>query len=300
MEDIKIINEVMPVIEMNFTEVKTALEETLTKYNGMVVTEQTLSGCKATQKELASVRVKIDTYRKDKKKALSEPITAFENQCKELIALVEKAEQPIKDGIKVFDDKKRADKKAVAELMISEVIAEQGLNVKYAARLDVLEKYCNLTAKESEVKNDLEQRAFVLLAEQNREAELLDIIKDCINTENERINTKLKIEDFQRLINSSVATKEILAEVKQRAERTYLVENPPKVEPKEEPKEEPKQEIPQAGPKTIAEPVSETVVEEPTYYATYRITGKLAELQGVSNYLKQNGITYGVTEQGEI
>ena len=108
MEDIRIINEVMPVIEVNFEEVKKALAETLTKYENIVVTEETLSGCKATQKELAGVRTKIDTYRKDKKKALSEPIIAFENQCKELIALIEKAEQPIKDGIKVFDDKKKS------------------------------------------------------------------------------------------------------------------------------------------------------------------------------------------------
>ena len=53
------------------------------------------------------MRIKIDTYRKDKKKELSKPIAVFEDQCKDLISLIEKAEQPIKDGIKVFDDEKK-------------------------------------------------------------------------------------------------------------------------------------------------------------------------------------------------
>ena len=73
-----------------------------------------MSSCKSTQRELAGVRNKIDTYRKDKKKIFSKPIADFENQCKELISLVEKAEQPIKDGIKVFDDLKREEKRKQA------------------------------------------------------------------------------------------------------------------------------------------------------------------------------------------
>lgn len=300
MEDIRIINEVMPVIQINFDQIKTGLTETLKIYKNIIVTEETLPGCKATQKELAGIRIKLDTYRKDKKKELSKPIEAFESQCKELIALIEQAEQPIKDGIKVFDDQKREEKRVTAVKLIGVVIEEIGLNEKYGARLDVSEKYCNLTAKESEVKSDLEARAMVLKTEQDREAELMEIIQDSIDTENKRIESKLKFEDFKRLIDRGVPTKDILAEVKASADRIYKAEHP---EPKPEPIEPTiltyTCEAPQ-GPKV--EPQAEVAqeVDESIRYAVYRITGVSSQLLAVSKFLKENGITYKVTEQGEI
>ena len=119
--------EVLPVIQINFKEMKAALEETLTEYDGIVVTEQSLSTCKGKQRDLASLRVKIDNYRKDKKKELSRPIKAFEDQCKELISLIEKAEQFIMDlGFKQLRVRHHGD---VARIEIA--------NAEYALFLDV-------------------------------------------------------------------------------------------------------------------------------------------------------------------
>ena len=293
MEDIRIVNEVMPIIEINFDQIKSGLTETLKIYKGIVVTEETLAGCKQTQKDLAGVRIKIDTYRKDKKKELSKPIEAFEIQCKELIALIEQAEQPIKDGIKVFDDVKREEKKSIAEKLIKVVIDELELNEKYGARLDVSEKYCNLTAKESDVKGDLEARAMVLKSEQDREAVLIDIIKDSIDTENQRITAKMDFADFKRMVERGMATKDILAEVKASSDRIFKAEHP---EPKPEP-------IP--APEPIQEPViapqtDEVKEVEEMYHATYRITGTSTQLLSVSEFLKANGITYKVIDQGAL
>lgn len=297
MEDIKIVNESLPVIQINFTEMKEALTNALIKYQGIVVTEETLSGCKSTQKELAGLRIKIDTYRKDKKKELSKPIAVFEDQCKDLISLIEKAEQPIKDGIKVFDDEKRDEKRKMAIRLTAEVVADLGLNEKYGSRLDVLDKYCNLTSKESDVRGDLEARAMALMVEQDREAELIDIIKDSIDTENHRIDAKMSFDDFSRLVDRGVPTKDILAEVKSRAESIYRAENPPKPEPVIEP-----EPIPEPVEEPVFVPQSEPIeeVDESIYYATYRITGSLEQLKSVSAFLKEKGIAYKVADQGEL
>ena len=291
MEDIRIIQESLPVIKINFDEMKSALTETLKNYQGIIVTEESLSSCKATQKELAGVRNKIDTYRKDKKKLLSKPITAFEEQCKELISLVEQAEQPIKQGISVFDDMKREEKRNTALKLIQEVIAEQELNEKYGSQLTVTDKYCNLTAKEKEVKDDLISRAITLKVEQDREAELIDIIKDAIESENEKINTKLTYADFKRYVDRGVATKEILQEIKSRADTIYRAENPPKVVEQAN--------IPQQQ-ESVSKLIVEPVRELKQYYAEYRITGSLEQLRSVSKFLKDNGIKYTTGEQGEI
>ncbi|MDW5300725.1 MAG: DUF1351 domain-containing protein [Sedimentibacter sp.] len=306
--EFKVEKEVLPVIKINFDEMKIALTNTLTEYNGIVVTEQSLSSCKSKQKDLASLRVKIDNYRKDKKKDLSKPITAFENQCKELIELVEKAEGPIKTGIKVFDDQKRDSKRTQAEELAKEVAAEYSLNEKYAVRLEILDKYCNLTAKSNEVREDLISKAMTLKVEQDREDELIDIIKDTIESENEKINRKMKFEDFKRYIDRGMTTKEVIAEIKLSASRIYEAENPPEPEPIIEVIPEPVQEpifeqIPEPVQQTVSEPINPIIpveTEEPTYYAVYRVVGKLEQLRSVSKFLKDNEIEYTVTDQGEI
>ena len=151
-----------PVIKINFEELKAELEKSLKDYEGLVVTEETLSGCKAAAKELAGVRRKIDQYRKDKKKEAEKPIKDFEAQCKTLIGLIEEVEKPIKDGIQVYDDKKREEKRAVAEKIIADVVESSGLNEKFAKRLDVQDKYMNLTATKKSIQEDVETRAFAL------------------------------------------------------------------------------------------------------------------------------------------
>jgi hypothetical protein len=129
-----------------------------------------------------------------------------------------------------------------------------------------------------------------LKVEQDREVELIDIIKDTIDTENQRIASKLKFEDFQRLIDRGVPTKDILAEVKSRADGIFKAEHP-----------EPKEPIMPVVEPAI-EPISMVIepVEETTYFAVYRITGSLGQLRGVSEFIKSKGITYKVVEQGEV
>lgn len=289
--EVKILQETLPVIQINFDEMKLALTETLKDYKGIVVTEETLPTCKTTQRELAGIRNKIDAYRKDKKKISSKPITDFENQCKELIALIEQAEQPIKDGITIFDDKKREINRNHAIELSKEVAEEYELNEKYAARLQILDKYSNLTAKSNEVKDDLISQAIALKVEQDREAELIDIIKDTIDSENEKINTKLSFTDFQKYIDRDITTKEILQEIKARAEVIYRAENPPKVV--EQVNTPQPQEV-------ISKPMVEPGREVKIYFAEYRITGSIEQLRSVSKFLKDYKIEYEIGEQGEI
>jgi ElaB/YqjD/DUF883 family membrane-anchored ribosome-binding protein len=86
---LQVLKQELPVIEFNFDEIKAALTEKLTEYSNLVVTEETVPGCKSSQKELSTIRRKLDDYRKEVKKEVKKPIDAFEDQCKELIGMVE-------------------------------------------------------------------------------------------------------------------------------------------------------------------------------------------------------------------
>ena len=287
MMDIQVKEFQAPKVVINYEELKAELEKSLEEYKGLVVTADTLGGCKDAQKELASLRVKIDNYRKDKKRELEQPIKAFEAQCKELIALVESVEQPIKDGIKVFDDQKREEKRLKALELAAEVAEAAGLNEKYAAQLTVIDKYMNLTATAKAVREDLETRAFALKVEQDREAERIEIIKSVLDSENSRLVSKLPLDLFQRSIDLGTATSIIVDDIKKMAAKVYEAENKP-VEPETKPEAT---EIPPQPEKAENKPQAQL------FKVTFDVIGDYDTQHKVSDFLKANGITYNVVQQ---
>lgn len=288
--NLNITEQQLPVISFNFEEMKEALKVRLSEYNGLVVTDGNLSICKAQQKDLAGMRIKIDNYRKDTKKEMSKPIVEFEDKCKQLIKLIEDAEKPLKEGIQVFDDKKRDEKRKVAEQIIKVVVIEKGLEEKYAKQLTVSDKYTLLGAKASEVREDVEQRAFILLGEQNKEKEMQEIIQDTIDNANKTIKAQMKIEDFQRLIDRGMSPKDVITEINARAEQIRLAENPPPTpEPTSKSTPEPKQEQ-ETGPGKV----------ENIYFVELRIVETREGIGRLSELLKTNGITYTVLRKGKV
>lgn len=305
MLDFEIKEEVLPVISINFKEMKAALSEKMEQYKGIIVTEAGLSACRADQKQLAGLRNKIDTFRKDKKKEMSEPITEFESQCKELISLVEKAEHPIKAGIKVFDDKKKEEKRQKALELIQESVQAHQLNEKYASKLIVLDKYTNLSASVKSIKEDIEQRVYVLVQEQAKEQEIIQIVKTTIENVNKEIKTPIKYEDFKNLVERGYSVPEIINRINQMAEKIKLAENPPKerevINPQPTAVPEPV-EVPQTPQvKYQTEPFQNPVkADEPLYFVSFKIIGNVHQTAAIGQFLRDNKIKYEVFDKGAV
>lgn len=294
----------LPVITTNFSDVKASLSETVAKYKGIVVTEEGLQDCKATQKELAGLRNKIDGFRKVVKKDMEVPIKAFEGQCKELIGLITDAEQPIKDGIVVFDNKRREEKKNKALELIEESVQAHQLSEKYSNRLNILDKYLNLSASVKSIREDIEQRAESLEREQKEEIQLKEMQKSTIlatiESANININSKLKFEDFQRYIDSNYPLDRIVKEINVRAEAIRKAENPP-IDP-------PKEEIKHTEP--IKEPVSIPVDIKPTpqpekkdetlFFYELRVVANNENMIKLSELLKSEGFEYTIKDKGIV
>lgn len=298
MLDFEVKQEIIPVIQVNFEEMKQALSNTMEQYKGIIVTEESLSACKAEQKHLASIRTKIDNYRKEKKKELSKPISDFESQCKELINLIEKAEQPIKEGISVFDNKKREEKRQKALEIIQVAIEAHQLKKKFADRLTVLDKYMNLTASTKSIKEDVEQRAFILINEQAKEEEVIQIIKTTIENENKNIKTPIKYEDFVNLVDSGYPIPKIIERINQMAEKIRLAENPIKEEPK---KDIQKLEIQKNTSLQVQGNISlEPEQKEQLYYVEFKIIGNKFQTAQLGKFLRDNNFNYEVLNKGAV
>lgn len=297
MKDIVLIKE-LPVIHMNFEEVKASLVDTMEKYKGIVVTEDGLKDCKATQKELAGVRNKIDTYRKEVKKEMEKPIKAFETQCKELISLVEEAEKPIKNGIVIFDNKRREEKRIKALELISECVQAYGLEEKYSNRLTVLDKYLNLNGSIKSVREDIELRASGLKNEQDMEKAKIQMLKDAIETTldsvNATIKTPLKYEDFQKYINYGWDAARIIKEINEKANL---------IREAEKPKEEVKpvqivQEVVENKPVEAETPKIVQPQEEKLFFVDIKVIHNKEQIEKLSQFLRENGYKYLVNSKG--
>lgn len=295
----------LPIIKTNFIDVKVSLAQTIEKYKGIVVTEEGLQDCKITQKELAGLRNKIDGFRKTVKKDMEIPIKEFEGQCKELIGLISDAEQPIKDGITIFDNKRREEKRTKALELIKESIQAHQLSDKYSNRINVLDKYLNLSASVKSVREDIEQRAASLEREQQEEIQLKEMQKSTIlatiESANVNINSKLKLEDFQRYIDIDYPLDRIVKEINIRAEAIRKAENPP---------EPLKEEIKQTEPPVknqVSIPVeikqtSQSIInkEETLYFYDLKVIANKENMIKLSELLKNDGFKYEIKDKGKM
>lgn len=98
------------VIEANFDECEAALTEMMAPYKTMVVTEDGIVAAKTDRANIRKVAGRIDEMRKVVKKAYSEPLKAFEDRCKALVAIVDEGATNLDIQIKEFEEREKLDK----------------------------------------------------------------------------------------------------------------------------------------------------------------------------------------------
>lgn len=92
------------VIEFNHEELKNFLIEKTSKYNSLVVTEDSIKSAKEDKAKLNKFKTAIEDERKRIKKQCLQPYEEFERKCKEIVALIDKPIISIDTQIKAFDE----------------------------------------------------------------------------------------------------------------------------------------------------------------------------------------------------
>ena len=142
-------------IDTNFEAVKSGLEQMIAPYAALVVTEDGIAGAK---KDLASLRKLKDNINAQKiavKKEWMAPYTAFEEQPKELMAIVEKAIGNLDGQIKAYDEERRAAKLSALRAFFTDTAYE--LNVDGYLTWDGIfnPKWLNATFSEDAAKDEI-------------------------------------------------------------------------------------------------------------------------------------------------
>lgn len=97
-------------LSFNFDELKAGLTAQLERYNGLIVTEDTIREGKDDRAKLNKLKTAIDTRRKEIKKQWNEPYTVFEGKIKEVLALIDAPIQAIDKQLDAYEEKRKAEK----------------------------------------------------------------------------------------------------------------------------------------------------------------------------------------------
>lgn len=217
-------------IETNFTEVREILKFSLEKYKGLLVSEETLKDCKSTQKELAGLRNKVDSYRKETKSKLQEPIKKFEEECKELLSLIVEVEKPLKEGIAKFDEERRQEKVLLALDYLNKQLEENNINEKFRKNVSIHDIKINLTNSIKSIKEEIDFKISNIKALQKAEEKEKEILKAAvmkqIEQENSELNTKLTYSEFSSFVEEGWTVDKLMTLIKGQANKIKQAEGP--------------------------------------------------------------------------
>lgn len=225
-EDLDIKSRVTPAVyDFNFEELETTLNKLLKDYTSLVVTEDTLKGSRNAKSELASLRVRIENFRKETKKKGEAATKEFERRCNELKDLVIKAEKPLGESIDVFDEKKREEKRALANKCIKENVELFGLREKFANQMLIKPEYTNVNESLKAIREDVKKQAEYLKAKQDLEDKDIQTVKDIVIAENGNINIKIKDDSFVAMVENGSDINDVIKLIKEQAKNIFEQEN---------------------------------------------------------------------------
>lgn len=149
-------------IDANFQQVKDWLTSAMADYANLVIVEDDIANAKNVRAEIRKVSDAIDSQRKTVKKLWNEPYTAFEQKCKELVAICDKASGNLDGQIKSFENKAKEEKLARLKAFWNENCGESGMYATFEAIQNP--KWANTGFKEEAAQEEI-SRTIAQIAE---------------------------------------------------------------------------------------------------------------------------------------
>lgn len=250
---ITLTGDVIPaVIQYDFDAVSKQLDMKMQEYSSLVVTDDTLAGCKNAKKELASLRNRLEELRKEKKRELEKPVKEFDTKCKKLQDQITKVETPLSNALAVYDEKERQKKRDFAQKQIDAAVENYGLRPEYAAKMVIKNEFLNVTTTQKSVKADVIAQAEALQKEQSNHDASIDMIRQVVEKENERLSVKLDAEDMVSQFESGTDVLILVNRIHKQAENIFQQEQRMEEERKRREEETRRKEAEEAAARAAA------------------------------------------------
>lgn len=150
----KPIEELLPKkIGFNVEEIKPWIEKSISKYQGMVVTADSIKEAKDDRAKLNKLRNSIEDERKRIKREWNKPYTAFEKEVKSLVSLIDKPIENIDRQLKTYEEHRKQEKRETIQGLFDEHVSElkELINLDQIANPKWLNASYNIGAIENEI-----------------------------------------------------------------------------------------------------------------------------------------------------
>lgn len=196
----------------NKQEITEYLENTLSKYKNLVVTEDNLKEMKSALREVISYRTKLSKFGTEKKRELKIPYNTFTAELEQVLAVVSRVENPIANQIGEFEQQEMLKRKETVLKMVEDKAQSLGIREEYKNRVMPNPKWWeNKTAKMSDVALSVEEMLKGVLEQQQNDDELkrmqaekVEMIKMKIDlfNQNYALDTPIQYEEIQHRVGN--------------------------------------------------------------------------------------------------
>lgn len=290
--ELQVLEQVVPVVKFNKEELKVALQGHLDKYSNLVVTAETEKDCKKAKAELGKLETAIETFRKDTKKQLSEPIAQFEADCKELVTLIQEVKKPLDTQLKEIEEHRKAEKEAAIREEIKKIVIEYELDDKYSAQIQINSTWLNKSTSMSKIITEIKNLAETLKIAQMSVSKNKEVIKSTCAIYSGKLKQPLDYEVWMERLDEGqdittllekiheVGKQRLAAELEEQEREAREILNRPETEPiiHEEPI------------KSIYTPK----VDEPIMSATIKLYGTAEQFKAFKNIMASIGMHYEI------
>ena len=265
-------------VEWNYSELKQWLTDGLALYKGRVYDDSQMTEAKKNAAELRKLAAAIDGKRKDMKKKFLAPYEEFEAQAKELVGLIDQQVDEIAAQIKAHDDEAKARKLEQIKALYAEVFGDLAELIPFAKIENP--KWLNVTYRMAQVETDLRAKAGAAHA-------ALSSIKAL------SLDPELDSQVKHTYLETLDLSRALAAKARIEDERAKLAEYERRRQ-EQAAQTASEERVAAYSAATLAQDAAPAVEAAQTRYTVrFWARGTEAQIRGLKQYIKGNGIEYG-------
>lgn len=292
--EVRVLNVTPAIVEFNYLEMSAYAKQLAEEYRGLTFDEETVKEGKKTVAELKKIQKSVNDFKIKTKKELTESVSLFEAQCKDIIAEFDEPINFISTQLEAFE----AERIRVKTLRINSLISQGYEQVEIEPKFQTIEfktDWLNVTKKEKEIIEEITYELKQCAANQDAYYSNCELVETYIKLANSeyQLGVGLDVQQFIKMLDYKTIA-EVKESIESQAKRQQQSEHGYKA------KVEAQATI-QATVKA-AEVIAQTTQQfdkiipvekqesDQLYERTIKVKGTKAQLLALKNYLEQVGI----------
>lgn len=286
--EVRVIEVKPAVVNFNYQEMSAYAKQLAEEYKGLTFDEETVKEGKKTVAELKKIQKSVNDFKVKTKKELTESVTLFETQCKDIISEFDEPINFISSQLEAFETERIRVKTLKIESIISQGYEQVGIEPKFQ-KVEFKSDWTNATKKESDIVEEISYQLKECANNQNTYYTNCELIETFVKLANSEYQLNVGL-DAQAFIKMDYMTLDQIKEaITQSAQRQQQSEQAykEKVESQAQVKAA---EIIEKATEQIEKIIPVESQGEPVYERTIKVKGTKAQLRSLKYYLEQVGI----------